>query len=163
MVVAQGAVRGVVRPTATGAKVAEFKGIPFAQPPLGAARFAPPRPPANWTGVYDASEFKHNCAPSPPAQGPRGLLLLLPHTHTLLATLSPLLVEPLTHAMRGPWPVRRPAAGPRVWRPHAASYMLRSMHVGCHGPAHDGRMPPRGPPPDGRMRGRAGAQAYKAA
>ena len=41
--------------------VAEFLGIPFAQPPLDALRFAPPQPPVAWDGVHDATQFKHNC------------------------------------------------------------------------------------------------------
>ena len=41
--------------------VAEFLGIPFAQPPLDALRFAPPQPPVAWDGVRDATQFKHNC------------------------------------------------------------------------------------------------------
>jgi para-nitrobenzyl esterase len=34
-----------------------FRGIPFARPPLGELRFAPPRPPAAWTGVLPATRF----------------------------------------------------------------------------------------------------------
>ena len=44
----QGLVQGRLRaPTADGGEtqVAEYLGIPFAQPPIGAGRFAPPRPP----------------------------------------------------------------------------------------------------------------------
>jgi para-nitrobenzyl esterase len=34
-----------------------FKGVPFAAPPLGALRWAPPQPHANWEGVRPAKEF----------------------------------------------------------------------------------------------------------
>ncbi|MFE7607362.1 carboxylesterase/lipase family protein [Streptomyces celluloflavus] len=47
---AQGAVRGL-RQGGTAA----FLNIPYAAPPLGAGRFAPPRPPEPWDGVRDAT------------------------------------------------------------------------------------------------------------
>ena len=34
-----------------------FRGIPFAQPPVGALRFRAPRPPARWAGTREASQF----------------------------------------------------------------------------------------------------------
>jgi len=34
-----------------------FKGIPYAEPPLGDFRFRPPRKPRPWTGVRDATEY----------------------------------------------------------------------------------------------------------
>ena len=43
-----------------------FRGIPFAQPPVRALRFAAPQPPRPWDGVRDAVEF----GPAPPQSGP---------------------------------------------------------------------------------------------
>ena len=37
--------------------VRSFKGIPFAQPPIGALRWQPPQPPKNWEGVRKADKF----------------------------------------------------------------------------------------------------------
>ena len=34
-----------------------FAGVPYAHAPVGPLRFAPPRPPAPWTGVRDATAF----------------------------------------------------------------------------------------------------------
>jgi para-nitrobenzyl esterase len=47
---------GRVSGTADG-DVTVFRGIPFAAPPLGALRFAPPRAAEPWAGVREATEF----------------------------------------------------------------------------------------------------------
>ena len=54
---ATGAVRGVVRHGAL-----EFRGIPYAAPPVGRLRFAAPQPVPAWRGVFDATRFGLPCA-----------------------------------------------------------------------------------------------------
>jgi len=67
---AQGKVRG-----RTQDGVSAFLGIPYAQPPFGANRFAPPRPAAAWDGVRDAPAF----GPTAPHPGyPKPFDRLLP-------------------------------------------------------------------------------------
>ncbi len=51
---------GVVEGTAEGT-LRVFKGIPFAQPPVGKARWTPPVPMARWAGVRPATEFGPAC------------------------------------------------------------------------------------------------------
>jgi para-nitrobenzyl esterase len=42
-------------------KVAAFLGVPYAAPPVGSLRWAPPRAAASWTGVRDAAHFAAHC------------------------------------------------------------------------------------------------------
>ncbi len=53
-----GAVKGVI--SADG-KVREFKGIPYAAPPVGPLRWKAPQPVAPWTTVLDANKFGARC------------------------------------------------------------------------------------------------------
>jgi para-nitrobenzyl esterase len=39
-----------------------FKGIPFAQPPIGDLRWREPQPVKSWNGVRDAGEYGAPCA-----------------------------------------------------------------------------------------------------
>lgn len=45
--------------------VVAFKGIPFAQPPVGDLRWRPPQPPKPWTGVRPAVEYASDCMQKP--------------------------------------------------------------------------------------------------
>ena len=51
---------GEVRGTAANGVMA-FKGIPFAQPPVGALRWRPPQPVAPWKGILKASQLQFDC------------------------------------------------------------------------------------------------------
>ncbi|MEU7645713.1 carboxylesterase/lipase family protein [Streptomyces huasconensis] len=51
-----GPVRGACR-RADGVRSFRFLGIPYAAPPVGALRFAPPVAPAPWTGPLDATAY----------------------------------------------------------------------------------------------------------
>jgi para-nitrobenzyl esterase len=59
---------GAVRGIATGAGDA-FLGLPYAAPPTGDLRWRPPRPPAGWHGVRDATRFAPSC-PQPTQNNP---------------------------------------------------------------------------------------------
>jgi para-nitrobenzyl esterase len=52
--------RGLVR-GAEGPGVREFKGIPFAEPPVGTLRFAPPVAARSWSGILDATHYRSAC------------------------------------------------------------------------------------------------------
>ena len=56
-----GLVRGVRDSSADGHLFYSFKGIPYAQPPLGWLRFRAPRRHPGWRGVLDASEHGNEC------------------------------------------------------------------------------------------------------
>ncbi|MCI4592391.1 carboxylesterase family protein [Sphingobium sp. BYY-5] len=58
--IADGALRGVAEDG-----IVAFKGIPFAQPPVGDLRWRAPQPMAHWQGVRDASRYGHDCMQLP--------------------------------------------------------------------------------------------------
>jgi para-nitrobenzyl esterase len=53
----QGAVRGV-----PGGRTFAFKGIPYAQAPVGPLRWKPPAPSQRWDGVRDGSRYGAMCS-----------------------------------------------------------------------------------------------------
>jgi para-nitrobenzyl esterase len=53
-----GLLQGVANPEGT---VTSFKGIPYAEPPVGDLRWRKPQPPLPWEGIRDASEFCASC------------------------------------------------------------------------------------------------------
>ena len=61
----QGPLRGL---TVSGEQ--QFLGIPYAAPPVGSLRWLPPRPPARFKGVFQATQFGSACTqPNPNAAG----------------------------------------------------------------------------------------------
>lgn len=57
-----GQVRGsLVHLKGTNASVHTFLGLPFAKPPLGPLRFAPPEPPEAWSGIKDGTSHPNFC------------------------------------------------------------------------------------------------------
>src|SRR5690348_5847820 len=46
-----------------------FKGVPFAKPPVGNLRWAPPEKPAAWKGERDATKFSLPCSQPMNANG----------------------------------------------------------------------------------------------
>src|SRR5688500_17160018 len=62
---AYGQVRGV-----ESDGIVAFKGLRYAEPPVGALRFRPPQPLPSWTGVVDATECGPSCPQ--PVQRPAG-------------------------------------------------------------------------------------------
>jgi para-nitrobenzyl esterase len=59
---------GAVRGTTAGT-VSEFRGIPYAAPPVGGLRWKPPAAAASWRGVRDATQFGPSC-PQATTQNP---------------------------------------------------------------------------------------------
>ncbi len=55
--------------------VVSFKGIPFAQPPVGALRWKPPQPAQKWSGVRKADAYGADCmqVPFPADAAPLGV------------------------------------------------------------------------------------------
>jgi para-nitrobenzyl esterase len=54
---------GMLEGTMSG-EIAVFKGIPFAQPPVGPLRWRPPQPIAPWSGIRDATKSSCPCMQS---------------------------------------------------------------------------------------------------
>jgi para-nitrobenzyl esterase len=70
----QGSGNGPIAHTADGwvqgkiaGAMAEYLGIPYADPPVGALRWQPPQPAASWRGIREATSFAPHCPqPSSP-------------------------------------------------------------------------------------------------
>src|SRR3954468_7903699 len=51
---------GALEGTREASNILSFKGIPFAQPPVGDLRWKEPQPAKNWEGTLKADHFGHN-------------------------------------------------------------------------------------------------------
>ncbi|XP_038168266.1 acylcarnitine hydrolase-like [Arvicola amphibius] len=72
-----GQVRGsLVHLNGTKERVYIFLGIPFAKPPLGELRFAPPEPPEPWSGVRDGTTYPAMCLQNPDAVNAESLAMM---------------------------------------------------------------------------------------
>jgi para-nitrobenzyl esterase len=60
--VEQGQVAGIA---GTSPEVRVYKGMPYAAPPAGSLRWAPPKPAAAWSGVKEAKAFGNDCMQNP--------------------------------------------------------------------------------------------------
>jgi len=61
-----GKIRGVA---AGNPEIMVYKGIPYAEPPVGKLRWRPPVPKKKWEGVLDASRYGNICPQILPAEG----------------------------------------------------------------------------------------------
>ncbi|XP_014357083.2 esterase B1 [Papilio machaon] len=59
--VREGILEGEVVENELGGHFYSFKGIPYAEPPLGELRFKPPQPKKSWDGVREAKKFGSIC------------------------------------------------------------------------------------------------------
>lgn len=64
-----GPIRGSILNSRLGRKIYSFRGIRYAEPPVGQQRFQPPIPAADWQDTFDASEEGPSC-PYPRAEKP---------------------------------------------------------------------------------------------
>ncbi|XP_049808396.1 juvenile hormone esterase-like isoform X4 [Schistocerca nitens] len=59
--VQQGTLLGTVVQSVYNTTYTAFRGIPYAEPPVGELRFADPQPAGGWEGVRDAKEYGSDC------------------------------------------------------------------------------------------------------
>ncbi|KOB71341.1 Uncharacterized protein OBRU01_13925 [Operophtera brumata] len=60
--VKQGKIKGSVQKLLDGSPYLSFKGIPYAQPPVGDLRFRAPLPPTPWSGIREATDHGPICS-----------------------------------------------------------------------------------------------------
>jgi para-nitrobenzyl esterase len=105
-----------------------FRGIPFAAPPVGAARFAAPQPASRWDGVREAFAFGPSVPQDLGGFRPEGAALPAPPTSSDWLTVNVWTPEPDPTA-------RRPVM---VWI-HGGAYKLGSSAQGGYDAQHIAR------------------------
>lgn len=61
LVLEDGMIEGVVLQSRLGTNFYAFRGIPFAEPPIGDLRFKAPVPKTPWTGIHDCKQYGSMC------------------------------------------------------------------------------------------------------
>ncbi|XP_075216251.1 juvenile hormone esterase-like [Lycorma delicatula] len=69
--ISDGALIGSILETWTNKKILSFRGIPFAEPPIGELRFKAPVPVKPWQGIRNSTEDANVCSQISKAFGPR--------------------------------------------------------------------------------------------
>ena len=72
-----GAVVGNAETLPLGKSVYEYLGIPYAEAPIGDARFAAPQPVKPWSGTKETMEFGASCLPFIPGMTNSSMLFFL--------------------------------------------------------------------------------------
>ncbi|KAJ8682085.1 hypothetical protein QAD02_017877 [Eretmocerus hayati] len=67
----EGKLQGTTLKSVLGVHYFAFKGIPFAQPPIGPLRFKGPQPPLKWSGIRDASKHAGDVCVQYESNGPQ--------------------------------------------------------------------------------------------
>ncbi|GAB6029208.1 hypothetical protein CHUAL_004979 [Chamberlinius hualienensis] len=89
---ANGDVRGTTTTSYSGRTFYAFRGIPYAQPPVGNLRFQPPLPAKNWSGTFNATENGDICIQwSGGVKGVEDCLFVYVYTPFLPSSLTELL------------------------------------------------------------------------
>jgi para-nitrobenzyl esterase len=110
---AGGAVHGYL-----AAPGAVFKGIPFAEPPVGALRWREPQPVQPWRGVRDATQYSAACVQNPLGTG---------------AFLAPLARRYGTSYATTPWNLSEDCLYLNVWTPAWPSAEASAVMFWMHG------------------------------
>lgn len=60
-IIGQGKVEGLDTQSSDSVKLSTFRGIPYAEPPVGDLRWQKPQPHPGWEDTFDATRFKNAC------------------------------------------------------------------------------------------------------